>query len=375
MKDKAVIRFSKFQPDSEGHGGHKRTAQLFELFRRANVYVIDFKKQTAHRSLSKKLECFFKSLKIIYKYNRYSGIKSTLEEARIIGHDLYSLETILYKSQANYKVVYFIWEYTWSQYWYMPLIARQLGLKVIGVPHNLESLVYSQRSHKPKKILSPLWLDEEIEYLNYANKIYCISREEQWLLSFNINPKKVHYLPYYPSKENMKFLLHIREERLKRQNNNNVMILGSAVNPPTLKGILELKKYLIHKNDFANQYDFVGYGVKWVKVEDEILPENFIISESVINSVLKKKLLNTSCVLINQIPSSGALTKIQDMRIAGIPVIVNSLGARSYYNIEGVYVYETLSDLDNYLNDLDKLTIPRIPEVDIALEEFFISQL
>ena len=375
MRPNAVIRFSKFEPNAHGHGGHKRTVQILELLDSAQLHVIDFERTNDKKSVLHKLKFLLKALKIIIKFKRFYGLISSFKEARLIGHHLYSLETLLAKHKTKYEIKTFIWEYTWSSYWYIPLIARRLGLKIVVIPHNLESLVYSQRSHKPKKVLSPLWLDEEIEYLDYANKIFCISREEQWLLSLHINPNKVHYLPYNPPKASLDFLMDVRSEREKQEQQAIVTVLGSAVNPPTLKGMKDLKKHLLEHNNKELLFDFVGYGVNWVKEDHEILPENIIMSESISDAELREKLIKTSCVLVHQIPSSGALTKIQEMQIAGIPVLVNSMGARSYYNLEGVYVYETFSDLEVYLHDLTALKPPSLPEVKPIFETTFIECL
>jgi hypothetical protein len=74
-------------------------------------------------------------------------------------------------------------------------------------------------------------------------------------------------------------------------------------------------------------------------------------------------MINTKAVLINQLSSSGALTKIIEFLIAGIPVICNSSSARSYYDFNGIVTFDNFNELNNVL--CAPLNIPILPKFPI----------
>lgn len=360
--EKAIVRFSMYKPNERGHGGEKRTAQLFELFQFGQLTVIDFENNNRPITKMQKLNYAFLGLKILKKQKRLSCNKKSLNEAVHIGYSLYALEQLVKKAKLHYVVTSFVWEFTFAKHWFMPLIAKKVGLKVIAVPHNMESLVYSQKSHKTPKVKSPDWLEEELEYLSWSDDIFCISREEYWLLSLTMQSSNVYYLPYTAPKEVFSDLLKIRDLRTSKSIKNEILILGSAINPPTLHGMKLLKKELEQEIYKKITFNFVGFGVTRLQTEKDNFASNIVIHDSVSNDELKTFLTQAERVIIYQIPSTGALTKINELQTAGIPVLVNATSARSYYNKSGIVVFETLEQLKTLLLDSEQLEIPTIQQ-------------
>jgi hypothetical protein len=55
-------------------------------------------------------------------------------------------------------------------------------------------------------------------------------------------------------------------------------------------------------------------------------------------------------IIINQPTTSGALTRIVENRLAGIPIYANFGAARDFYNLPDVHVYDSLEDLEVLLS-------------------------
>ena len=90
-----------------------------------------------------------------------------------------------------------------------------------------------------------------------------------------------------------------------------------------------------------NQVELVGRGQRVLK-----LP---VASAAASSEELEELFATALAVIIHQIPSAGALTKIPELLNAGVPVIVNENAARTYFNLPGVNVYQELGELPELL--------------------------
>lgn len=375
MKKKAVLRLSMYAPNDEGHGGIKRTGQINEYLISNDFTIFDLAELSCPKKYIEKIKYSLIGIKILIEHGRFKFRKSKFREGQHIGYTQYTIENQLKEIELKYNISSFIWEYTWGKYWYIPLLIKANGLKIIALPHNLESLVYSQKSFKEPSQISPSWFDEEIEYLSWCDEIFVISREEQWLLSLMLKNKEVNFLPYFSTNKTQKDLLRIRELRTKVKKTNHITVLGSAVNPPTLKGLHQLMEYIKNENLEKFHFDFIGFGMSKLLNKNDKMPNNIKVYDGVSKSVLEDKLLSTQCVLIYQIPSTGALTKIQELQIAGIPIIVNCHGARSYFNKKGVLVFEKINELKNKLTEVSEIETSDIPILNMGITENFINEV
>jgi hypothetical protein len=89
---------------------------------------------------------------------------------------------------------------------------------------------------------------------------------------------------------------------------------------------------------------------------------------------LEKLLLEVDMILIHQPPTTGALTKIPEMLIAGIPVLANFSSARNYYNTNGLFIYDNDITFYEILNSY-KVSIPDLPEKPIIEKQLFINKV
>lgn len=337
-----VIRYTKFQSNPHGDGGSKRSVQIEEFWKNQTVQFIEEKFELPKKySKWQAFKWCVRAIVFIHKqvgWNQFSTLKD-----RILAILTYALRIPIIYDKYKGQDVIFLWENTND----VPALylMKAAGAKVIAYPHNLESLVPTQKDYVSRK-MSPYWLYEEIERLKLCDEVYTISKEETWLLQlFGINAM---YFPYYPPKEAESNFLFIREERKKRQKSdiNNYLILGSATNPPTRDGMQKLI-------DFFAECDKLPYNIYVAGYKSETLTYRHSPYIQYYGTVSSDKLLELLIeidgIIINQPTTSGALTRIVENRIAGIPVYANFGAARDFYNLSDVHVYDSLDDLNNIL--------------------------
>jgi hypothetical protein len=266
-----------------------------------------------------------------------------------------------------------LWEGTKPENYIYPAYFKGLKYKVIGLPHNLESLVPGQVSRLTNR-KSPSWLPEEIEMLRLCDIVFTISREENLLLKqFGINAR---YLPFFPAGKVYNYLLKIRSRRIERKKLNpvrKILMLGSIINLPTRLGMIDRIEWFLDAKFSYCKLIIAGYSTeelnKFTKNSD-----NIILSGTVSKDQLYEILSDIDAILIHQVATSGALTRIPEMLIAGIPVFINPESAKSYYNVDGVYVYENNAELDALIMK-NEYMIPGLPQIPPSYNIDFINSL
>lgn len=339
---KIVVRYTKFSSNQFGDGGAKRSAQIKEFWTKDDIEFIDEKFVLPKKySKNKAIRWVVRSFVFISKYVGWSNYKSIRKKINAVL--LFALRIPIVYDKYNDKNVIFVWEYTQD---YAPMyLMKAAGAKIIAYPHNLESLVPTQMYLQGSNRHS-YWLYEEVERLKMCDEVYCISKEETWLLSlFGVN---AFYYPYYPPKEVEKALIEIKEERKHKQplNNPTYLVLGSATNPPTRLGMEDLIKVLDSDN-MKYTLHVAGYGSECL---NKVANDNIIYDGTLCADDLHLLLSRIDGLIIYQPPTTGALTRIAEMRVADIPVFVDFSSARDYYNLDGVIVYNSFNQLKNLLN-------------------------
>jgi hypothetical protein len=226
-------------------------------------------------------------------------------------------------------------------------------------------LVPGQRSGITNR-KSPDWFIEEIKIFKKCDKVFAISIEDTLLFrQFGVN---AFYLPYYPDERRYNYLLSIRTARTKKAQSSvmrkKVLMLGSAINLPTRMGMLDRIQFI--EENGLNFFDLIvaGYGTEQLKKTAK--DSNIKVIGELTEKGLSEILINIDVLIVHQPPTSGALTRIIEMLIAGVPVLSNFDGARSYYNVNGVYVYMDNDQLMRLLkSDLPVPLLPQKPEKEI----------
>ena len=266
----------------------------------------------------------------------------------------------------------FIWESTKDYYYYLPHFAKRNQKNTISLPHNLESLVPYQKSKLSGKV-SPSGFLSEIKALKQCECVFAISREEMHFLKlFGVNS---YFLPYYPTRAVENFLLSIRKNReIKKSNKDKqILILGSVINPPTRVG-MENRIQFFRQNHFDHLViKIAGYGTSNLESLAYDM-KNILYLGELTAEQLEQELLQTDALLIWQPASSGALTRIIEFLIAGIPVLVNVESAHGYFGVEGIMIYENDKHLIELLQK-DSFKVPSIPPKPITHYEQFIQKI
>lgn len=359
---KRVLSFSVFDSRFIGHGGEKRTRQIEEIVSANDEYQL--------------IKCPFK-----YNYVRPISLKSKIRRIHNLPEVLssystnrqsLSLDYLLNESVKYYRQDKFlrahellirnadtiVWENNFPDFFYLPYILKQrYKRKVIACPHNLESLISLQALNWNGKSRMH-FLNQELEILRLCDQVFTISEEEQWLLNLFGIPAK--HLPYYPLGELFDKLITIREKRHAGEKKEYFLIIGSASNPPTKIGMTSLLRYIARLDSASSgslHFKVAGYGTE--QLAKEFNATNIEILGFIEEQILNNLMQNCKAMIVNQQYSTGALTRIPEMLVAGIPVISNEGGARSYRRMDGVFVYNSLQHLGELLTS--ELPMPQIP--------------
>jgi hypothetical protein len=348
----SIYKYSHFTANSSGHGGEKRTAQINDLLTVAHLQWMDMNAQLLFPP-AKDLMSFFRGMK-----HFTAGLKNMYS----VGRYIIAFESFIDKFRPSMV----LWEATNEYDLLLARVLKDKHIPFIALPHNLESLVSGSSSMLSNK-KSPNWLAEEIEYLGYSKHIFTISKEEQWLLA--LHGCNAWYLPYFPSHSIRKQLLGIRNQRIKKApvsgKTKKVLLIGTFYNPPTLNGYKALLQYI---KGIANiEFNVAGYGSELLN--NTISNSNVKIWGSVSAQVLEDLLISCDFAIIHQEPTSGALTRIPELLTAGIPIIANYIAARSFYNCNGVHIYQDNEELVSMIYAFKPL-MPKLPERPVEEAQF-----
>lgn len=354
----SILRDTVFKDDANGHGGNRRTAQLAELAQKANLQIIDIKPDGLVHQSSQRLHNYVKGVQFIAKH--HFKLLPLPRLIQLCGHQS-GLTRKTLAAYSGQKVL--LWEATRNPI--SLLVAKEYNFKVIAAPHNLEALLVNQKDIFTRRTF-PGNLEDECQRLAQADAVFCISREEQWLLkSFGIH---ADYLPYYPPQDIYQNLLQVRAARTQSEK-NKFLILGTALNTPTRLGIVNQLQLLQQLDTVAFEVDIVGFGTE--RLRESVTDQRFTLQGSVEVEQLNQLLISCKAVLLHQLSGAGALTRIPELLIAGVPIIANSHACRSAHGYQGVYCYDSAAELADLLTH--SLPIPDRPARPMTAEARFMD--
>lgn len=247
---------------------------------------------------------------------------------------------------------------------YFPALVESLkkqGTRVIAVCQNIESLSAGQAAPGRQRAL----LNREIDVLSECALAVTISREEDFLLN-NLGINSI-FFPYYPVESIAKKMLEIRVEREKREK-SGLLLIGSFNNIPTKEGMLKVISFW-KKIGYAltgERLMVAGFGTDSLKADEH---EGIEVLGTVEEGALGGLCAGIKACLCYQEKASGALTKIPEMLMAGVPVIANTRAARSYYNTEGLFEMTSLEEIGSVLKEAEGFNppVPKKPSEDALL--------
>lgn len=363
-----IIRHTRFRLDPFGDGGCKRSMQIKELLERTGMEIVndDFVLPKG-LTLSLKFKLFLKGLFFVFSnfsLKEIRNFKNLIEMPKYFGLRI----PVIVEKYAQDDVL-FVNENTVSGSYGLPYLMKATGKKVIALPHNLESFCGDDTQSGKK---TPYWFYEDVKRMKLADHVFCISKEETWLLRlFGLN---ADYLPYYPPVDVEKYLLSIRlkREELKISETYRCLVLGSATNYPTKIGMEDLLNALAKYEDLPFEIHIAGFGTENLDAPPH---SSFFFHGTVKKEELESLMVKSDCLIVNQPVTSGALTRIIETLIAGIPVFANLNAARDSFGLEGVRVYHTFEELYDLLRGWQLPRCVDVPHRNRAAEKLFIDAI
>ena len=363
-----IIRHSKFSSNSFGDGGAKRSAQIEEILQRGDVeYINETFCLPKNLNLGQLIRLSLRAAGFIHKYvgwSHYPSIKTKLDAIKY-----FALRIPIVVDKYRGQDICFLWESTVSDNYGYLYLMKAINARIIAIPHNLESVVPTQIDTQTKKE-APFWLLDEISRLKECDAVFTISKEENWLLRlFGVSSS---YLPYVPPVAAYDYLIGIRNRRSNRPENDckKYLLLGSATNPPTRQG-MQLLLDKMAQNNLSFELYVAGYGTDSIQTGDN---KSIHHLGPVSADELERMLLISDALLVYQPPTSGALTRIIEMLLAGIPVFVNFDAARNYYDVGDVIVYKDVESLFELLTHFSP-HLAKMPIMDQHFEMAFIDTI
>lgn len=336
-----IIRYTLFQEDEFGNGALKRAHQISTLLLKTNQKVITVSNYPTRLSEGS----IFERMKLGFEYYSFFGLRIyNRQKLNRIAIDIISWRTWLSELKDKNKGLIVVYELSYYADYSLIFACNQLKIKIIGLPHNLESLVWEQKSRTSNKI-APNWFNEEIKILNLFSKIYTISREEQWLL--NLYDLSTGYLPYCPSDQVLANCLEVRENR-KNTNKDFFLSFGTASNHPTLEGFKEIIDFYI-ASKIKEDLVIAGYDTDKLKEYVKDFPSNIKLKGALDSKELAYVFTYCKAIIIFQKPTTGALTKIAELLFCGIPIICNIAASRTFFNINGIFLFNSKEELKSIL--------------------------
>lgn len=354
-----IVADIPFSEGIHGHGGDHRTAQLLGLLQQAGIEPSALSPPSIAKQTNPYVAAIAailspKTLHFIVKHQL--KIARTLAAIAFCGFQRQAFERAMLQHTGD-KVM--LWESI--KYYMVPYVAEECQFKTIAVPHNVDCLLSGANAYRS--------LETEIEALAKADAVFCIAREEQWFLK--LKGVQADYLPYYPPEALARQLLAIRESRTAA-NQENFLILGSAGNEPTFLGMLEQLRWIQQiQADLDFQIDVVGFDTE--RLSPHLHDPRVQIHGAVSSERLNQFLRRAKAALVHQQAGIGALTRIPELLLAGIPIIANSSACRSAFSYSGLYCYEQPHELAELMTK--SLPMPEAPPRPVLAEQRFLTCL
>jgi glycosyltransferase involved in cell wall biosynthesis len=253
-----------------------------------------------------------------------------------------------------------IWENTQDDL--LAHAAARLGLKVIALPHDLVALNRAT-IHEPWRALA-----REVRGLAGSDQVITIALEERWLLRLLGCPAR--WLPYYPPAA---VEASLRRARLLRRPAAHapILILGSTANPQTRAGLEHQLQLLRAAGPIAGRrVVLAGNGTADLT---DLAGKNIEVRGAVSDGELTTLMAEAAVLWTYQAAGTGALTRIVEALIAGVPVAGGGVALRSTAHLAHVYPAETVAELAALLPSLPAVAAQ--PARPTAAEQEFIGQV
>ena len=348
MEEKYTFyHFSPFINEETAHGGTKRSTQIIELFE-----SIGWKRVSLDIPLGGiRNFSFFQKINLLIRGLLFWAVYTQFEKTSIMGiirNGHYSMLIKRELATMSPDMTFVIEDYLLIGRVLMRVLRKDYpAARIIGVVHNIESLVYKNQSRVTNRI-SPEWIAEDIEYLNIPDLTLTISQEENWLL--RCLGVDAIYVPYEASREQKDIIARIKGARAQSKK-ENYLVIGTATNEPTYYGMQELLTALDTENVNIR---VVGNGTSSLQTTNPLIKIVGKVSEEQIISELS----TCKAVIIHHLPTSGFITRMVDYTDMTIPIICNADAARCLPSNAVGKIYTSVEVLKDCLANESYKTTP-----------------
>ena len=228
---------------------------------------------------------------------------------------------------------------------------RNLGVGMVSTPHNVEALIRPPRTRADYRALRV-----ECEGLRSGLGCFAISATDVLLLRLMGIEAKL--LPYWPSKSRMNLFTEIRRDRIS-SSKKFILILGTATNSPTGLGMrLQLDWISSWRNsDEPLHFIIVGKGTETLGSSDD----RVTFAGRVTDETLRRLFIDAQALWVHQPPTTGALTRVMEAILCGLPVIINA-GCLTETNPSTVLRYSEKESGLSLLRRAATIPMPPTPE-------------
>jgi len=340
--DKKIIYFSRCENNPSGHGGDKRVAQICDSLNHFDYEFVSTCSppvtipQNLHDLLHNSSGYFQIKRSQFYKkritYAKYYKWSERFRDALLNWH---LLSQLFIESLDETPQLLFIDDPVFLA----PIVfyAKAKGIPLVAFCQNIETLSREQVEYAFQREM----FTYELELLSLCDLVVTISTEETWLLrNFGMDPV---YLPYFPTKQIADRCEAVRKRR-QESTKTEFLMLGTVGNLPTLEGMKKVITAITRDTILQKERLIIaGYGTtQLVSFVDDPRIE---VRGDLTDAELDELLTVTKGCIVYQENASGALTKIPELLMAGVPVILNPHAARSHHNLPGIFEFDAFEQL------------------------------
>lgn len=277
-KPSIVTVRARFSAEPSGHGGNRRSHQIRELFEKNGWQYIG------------------------------SSPGSTATSDVFLDEDSYGIARGTHKASRD---TYVAW------------------------PHNVEHLVREQFRRRWESSAAKR---REMGFFERARHVVTISQYDSWYLALHGIDSTV--LPYFPVTTEKLRLIECRNRRVTGEISSYALMLGTYGNPPTAQAFRHaIKAYAAKKRQF--RLVIVGHGTEKLRKQVH-LPTGVILKGQLSDADLQSEIARARVALVHQTSGTGALTRIAELHVAGVPIIATAIAARGYETLDGIAISDNI---------------------------------
>ena len=332
------------------HGGVKRSLQIKELLEEYDCVSLN-----PYLSINKSLKNYFASPVVSLRTFFFSIYLFFFKGVSIKGSFIFLLKAPYVLRLINkYKSREYVFEGGTTLSLLIIYYLAFLKIKYHILPQNIEYIV--PRTASDEYFRSNIYkYSLEIESYRMAKSVTTVSNFDKAIL--DCHQIKSFLLPSYPSKSFCEVYASIASSRKNFYQNltatkKRILLIGSTYNPPTREGLEKILRFFEISN-FPYQVDLVGYGTSEFRYFNS---DNINVLGSVSDSVLTKLMIDSHCLIINTIQTSGYLFKVVECNLSGLPIIFTTPFLQ-HENLEeyGIFNCE-ISDLQDVIENINPKT-------------------